>query len=366
VISLLIDLTGTGISATFGLIAYPLASIALSGLGGLIGDVFDNKTVIFSIDLIKALIVSLFMMNINLILIYILIFIMSCLDVLTSPSRKKLITGLLKKENILKGNSIIGGISGTIFLIFPLIAGNTISTYGVQSAFAIELLFIVSSIVPLLFIKPLKSNYSRIVNKNKFQKDRYLSPKNLLSTFKTFFLDINFKNIVIVSTFICCLTASVNATFFPYAFNILGVSSKTFGIMLSIFYGSNIITTVLFFIISKYCISQKVIFTISFALLSMIWFMYSFLNSFYLVCSLQFLEGICLSLITILITTKIQTVLPTKSMARMIGINEIINNAGKLLSLTCTTLLLQNIECQKIFLLNSLLIIIFCVINRKS
>jgi hypothetical protein len=170
------------------------------------------------------------------------------------------------------------------------------------------------------------------------------------------------RKVILISTITSLLIASINAAFYSFAFDILKVNNSLWGIMMSLFYGTNLIS--MFVSISFNELIQKMDLLFVYAasiIVSGVWFCYSLAGSLPFVLLLQFTEGLLLTLITIFLSTKLQLITRREFIGRIVGINDILNNIGKLLSVGATYFILRFYSARFIFVLDCICLF-FCTI----
>ena len=239
---LLFKLTGSGVSAALGLMLAAIPSIVLSPFAGTIGDMFSEKYLLAAIDLLRGAAVLLYITNKDVTAIYLMLVFMSALEMLYSPSRRKIMVSIAGKKGILHANSLMTGFSGAAFIAGPILAGILTDIYGPDPAFIINSLTYLSSSILILFIKKDTSNISTrpdIKGRNrKFFNE-------LVKGYDYFKKDRPIKEIVLTSVIVSFNMIAINMAFYPYAFDVLSVTSKSWSMMISIYYGTNLLAMVL-------------------------------------------------------------------------------------------------------------------------
>ncbi len=357
--TLLVNISGNGLSAGFAIVSTPICSLFLSPFAGSLGDRFNEKYVLIFLDVFRGLIAILFVLSEEIWSIYCLMLLLSSIEILYNPSRKKLISCLLKNKEFMIGNSIISGISGLTFVIGPLLAGFIINFLGIKTIFYINSLTFFMSALLIIFIK---TNKKYIFFKTKGKKTKEKIYEGIITGFTYFNNTPRIKFLVFMGTALALGTASVNMTFYSFAFDFLKVSSKSWGIMMSVFYGARLIAMSLSLLFSGQ-INRRITTSmyICFLSVAIIWFCYGNINNLILIVVLQFLEGTALGLVEILLNSQLQIVSQEDYMARVISINDVINNFGKLFGSLYTYIFIQILSSQSIFILNSMLILVYII-----
>lgn len=356
--SLLVKITGSGLSAAYGLICGPVLYLLLSAFAGYISDAKQEKTLLVIIDLLRGLVVLLFMSKNGITETYILITALSALDVFYNPPRKKFLAGMLRNNQLISGNSLLNGLSGGMFIIGPALAGLVIGYYGTNIAFLFNSLSFFISALTIVLIE-YKTKRLPI-------KKRRISPSSVISSLKegaAYSLDnYELRSIIFTGTIICSTTTAVNITFYPFAFDILKISSMEWGIMMSIFYGASMLAMPVSLLL-KFSLNTFIRCVIPALLLvfSIIWFQYGSINKLSTILLLQLAEGTLLAYINIMFTSSIQSKSEKEILGRVIGISDFINNLGKLLGIICTYALLEITQVYNVFRFCSAIVLLYAL-----
>lgn len=361
--ALLIKITGFGTAAGFIVICTPISSLLLSPFAGSLGDRLNEKYFLAFTNLLKSLVALSFLSSQNIKIIYILMLILASLDIIDNPPEKKIITRLLSSRDIIIGNSILTGIAGFSFIIGPIICGTVIESWGLDIIFMINSLLYFSAAIVLLFIKNRKHTFNKAAarigpNSNIFEDIkigiRYLRHR------------MSIKKIIFINTITSLLIASINAAFYSFAFDVLKINSSIWGIMISIFYGTNLVSMFISIYFNRAIQKTGLLFVYTaLIIISGVWFCYSSVGNLSFVFLLQFIEGLLLTLVAIFLNTKLQLVTGDGFIGRIVGLNDILNNMGKLLSVGATYLVLKFYSVRFIFVFNCVFLL-FCTIAMLS
>jgi MFS transporter, DHA3 family, macrolide efflux protein len=361
---LLFKLTGSGVSAALGLMLSAIPSIVLSPFAGTIGDMFSEKYMLAAIDFLRGAVVLLYITNKNVTAIYLMLVFMSALEMLYSPSRRKIMVSIAGKKGVLHANSLMTGISGAAFLTGPVLAGILIEIYGPDPAFIINSLTYLSSSILILFIK---TNSSNIVKRQGIKGQHRKFFNELVKGYYYFKKDRPIKEIVLTSVVVSFSMIAINMAFYPYAFDVLGLTSKSWSMMISIYYGTNLLAMALMaFIPGKTASSAWRIIYGGFAITAFIWMLYGFTQSFPLVLLLQFIEGTVLAICGILLSTRMQSIAEKGFLARIAGINDILASMGRLAGMGCAYIVISLGSYRNVFLVNSLILLLFSLYKLSS
>lgn len=361
---LLLKLTGSGVSTALGLILAAIPSILLSPFAGTIGDMFAEKYMLVLIDLVRSAVVLLFMLNRNVTDIYLIIVFMSALEMLYSPSRRKIMVNIAGKKGVIHANSLMTGISGAAFLAGPLLAGILTDCFGPRPAFIINSLAYLSSAVLILCIKT-DSMRTTLKSDAPAQHGRFFV--ELVKGYEYFKNSGPIREIVLTSVVVSFNMIAINLAFYPYAFDILGVTAKGWSLMISIYYGTNLLAMFLMIFIPGKTVNSvwRVIYG-GFAVTSVIWLLYGFTQSFSVVLLLQFTEGTVLAICGILISTRMQMIAEKGFLARISGISDILASIGRLAGMGCAFLFMSYGSYRNVFLINSIVLLLFSLYKLSS
>lgn len=358
-VSLLRRVTGSGLSAAFGLVCTPMLSILLSPLVGYISDIKSERFLLVLTDLLRGLVVILFISRESIFQIYLLIILLSTLDILYNPPRRKLLPLILEKGQLISANSLLNGISGAMFIAGPILAGSVILIFGTDIAFIINSASFFISALLIADIRPEKEkgkgSYKEVITEGNTLDSLYRGITYCINTYAI-------RKIIFIGTVICFCTTSVNIAFYPFAFDILKITDKTWGFMMSIFYGASLLAMPLTLLVKiKSGTFYKIFIPVSLILISLIWFLYGNTYRLNFIMILQLVEGTIFAFINIVMTSHLQTRSNKELLGRVVGVNDFINNTGKILGIGFTCLILTIAEPGCIFVLCSVIISVYAV-----
>lgn len=359
--ALLLDITGSGLSAGFGMLCAPIPSILLSPFAGSLGDRLSEKHMLVILDLLRALVVILFIGTHDVWAIYILLMVLSSLNVLYSPPSRKLIVNILNNDELITGNSLMSGVSGAAYLIGPALAGIFVGLWGVKGAFLINCISFAFSAIMISVIRPNACLHK--VHQNKVRS--FGNFRNDIKEGIKYFLRVDdIRNLVISCTIISFGVASMNIAFYPFAFDILGVTTKGWGFMLSVFYGTNL--AAMFILLKIKAKINKVIMLFiyfMFMIISIVWFSYGITTNLRLVVLLQAVEGVASALCGVLLWSRLLVVSKKSFVGRVTGLNDILNNMGRLLGIGFAYAILYFTSPKFVFMINGVILLTFAILK---
>ncbi|HEX9060720.1 MAG TPA: MFS transporter [Clostridia bacterium] len=352
--TLMVSISGSGMAAGFALIFSSIPSVILSPFAGILGDKLHAKGMLITIDILRSLAVILFTVTRNITAIYFLILILSSFDILYGPARNKIISCILEKKDMISAASKQSGIFGAAFLAGPILAGVTVGLYGVNTAFIINSLSFFLSAAIILFIK---ENTAKAKN-SKFKLAVFV--KDFVDIFSYCLKMPQITRLLESGFFISFGAASINAAFYSFAFDTIGVTGKQWSIILSTLYGTNIIAMFISMLLVKR--SKKTSFSYVYILMvavSGVWFCYSISKSLLTILLLLLVEGTSMSLIGILLSGHLLMECKKSFVARVTAISDLINNSGRLASYILTFVMIGIFKDRTVFLINSIILFVF-------
>lgn len=353
---LLLEKTGSGMSASLGMIFSIIPSLILSPFAGTIGDILPEKPLMALIDTIRGVVIVLFIFSSGVDVIFILIIVLSALETVYSPLRRRLILRVAGKDGVLNANSILTGLSGFAYLAGPLLAGFLTEGYGTAPALIIAgISFVTSSI----FIVTIKTRRDTGLSGSK-QRTSFI--QELAKGFS--YVKGNRPVIEIVVTLIITAFCSIsmNMAFYPFAFDVLKLDSKGWSLLISVYYGTNLLAMFISFGVERWMkkFPWGTIYA-GFAITALLWALYGFTVNFTLILFFQFVEGTVLAICGIVLTTLLQTTARKGYIARVAGISDITAGVGKLASMAFTYCIIALESYRSVFVINAAILFLFVI-----
>ena len=353
---LLLRLTGSGISASLGLIFSILPSLVLSPFAGTVGDILPEKHLMALIDAIRGAVIILFIFNSKVEIIFLLIIVLSALETVYSPLRRKLVLRIAGKDGVLNANSILTGFSGAAFLVGPLLAGFLTEAYGTGPAFFVAGISFIFSSGLILSIRTHRENAMQSLHrKTGFYEELSKGFSYVRSNRPV--IEIVFTGIIAA---FCSI--SMNMAFYPFAFDVLKLESKGWSLLITVYYGTNLLAMFISFMLGKNMklYPWRTIYA-GFAITALLWAFYGFTEDFSLVLVFQFVEGTVLAVCGILLSTLMQTTAKRGYVARVSGIGDITAGAAKIAGMACTYAVMMLESYRSVFILNAGILLLFVV-----
>ena len=354
VAQLMLRATGSGLAAGFSIVGAPLAGFVFSLLAGSLGDRLNTKRLLVSYDVMRGLCVFLFIFCKSPLVIFAVMMLLNLLDVLYNPSKNKVLTLLLDKSSLVRGNSMLNGGYGAIYLVMPTLAGLLIRFFGVEAAFILGAgFYLLSSAV-----------MSRIGLPKDMPAARYRSQRTTLREITD---GINYcrdlepvKRSMLALAALDFGTASVNIAMYAFAFDTLRVSSASWGLLLSVFYGMNVLSMALLLRFKQTLTGKPLL--VSYLLVAGVaaaWIGYGLAGSFPQVLLGTAAEGLCSTLgSTVLVTFILQSVTKNYT-ARVMGVRDLVSSAAKIAGIAVTYLLMSLFRVDVVFISTALIVLAF-------
>ncbi len=349
------NLSGSGINAAYGIALSALASIIFSGLAGALGDKFNERRLLLLLDFIKFLTIPLFLSADSIIKIYLLLVLLSLFDVFYSPSRKKLVLSMTGRRGAVEANSLLTGVSGAAYLIGPLVSGALTDKYGPAPAILAASLCCFVSWILTAVTAVVWSNDTRGVTGTSL-------PYCISEGLRYCYFTPDIRQLIILGIVMGFSTISVNLAFYPFAFDTLNVTAKEWGLMISIYYGANIIAMLI--VKNLHSIYKRKSVTLIYSCLiivSVTWMLYSFGRCYWCILLLQLIEGIAISLFGIFAAAAFQIKTQKSFMARVSGINDIFSNIGRVGGIITSAFLIGSFSFDAIFIFNAIFLFLFAL-----
>jgi len=362
VTTLIFKLTGSGISAAAGVALSALPGILASPFAGVLGDRAREGRLLVLIDIARFLTLPLFLYAGSIVHIYILLVLISVLDVFYNPSRKKYVLSITGREGALKANSLLTGAAGAAYLAGPILAGFLTDTQGPALSIVISsLCCLMSGFMTLASV--ISSGRNRTSLRSAYACKSTLSG---LAEGLRYCLDTpGLWELLAAGIILGFCTISVNLAFYPYAFDIIKVTAKGWSLMITVYYGANLMAMFLTGYIDSRSgrnnvRSSRMIYA-CLCVVSLIWLIYTVIRNYAFILLLQFVEGTLISVAGIILAARYQIITGREYMARVTGLNDVLASAGKLVGMGCTAFIAGMFTFGGVFAFCSILLLVFSV-----
>tara|TARA_Y100001970_G_scaffold86714_1_gene109391 strand:- start:3181 stop:4287 length:1107 start_codon:yes stop_codon:yes gene_type:complete len=232
------ELTDSPLKVTFANVTWSLPWSLLGGFAGSLTSKYNDKTIMISarlLSLISMITLALFSMfdYMNVIIVYITLFINGSGIVIDFPAKRQVMLDILGRNYIVKGNAIEGFMWQFSTLFGPLLAALFLSIFSVSSALFLICMFLFLNLLSVISVKYTYKNLSAKTHKTKIKDYIILLSKN--------------KAVLAV----CGITIIMNIFMFPsqslipfIAVEVLGQTSTFSSIIISTAAVGSIITSI--------------------------------------------------------------------------------------------------------------------------
>ena len=238
IIIIMYELTDSPLKVTFANVTWSLPWSLLGGFAGSLTSKYNDKTIMISarlLSLISMITLALFSMfdYMNVIIVYITLFINGSGIVIDFPAKRQVMLDILGRNYIVKGNAIEGFMWQFSTLIGPLMAALFLSIFNVSSALFLICVFLFFNLLSAISVKYTYEN---------------LSVKNTKTKIRDYIILLS-KNKAVLA--VCGITIIMNIFMFPsqslipfIAVEVLGKTSTFSSIIISTAAVGSIITSI--------------------------------------------------------------------------------------------------------------------------
>jgi MFS family permease len=348
---LIFDITKSGLWAGFNIIFTPVMSILLSPFAGSFGEGLNSKNTIAILNIARAFAVMLIVDNKSVWSIYLLLIIYNAIAILINPPMRKLTVTILENKELLLGNSLINGVGGIAYLVGPIAAGILVEKEGAYLLFIISSLLFAISGLTILLVK---------TNGYKQKRQKHYLDSSIMEGLSYYKKDKAVRKISSIYSFLYFTTSSINIAFYAYVFNTLCITKKEWGYILSIFYGTNIISMLVSIAMRDFIKKNtKLIVYLSMIIMSIPWIVYGNTHNTRMIFPMLIVEGSAFSSCTILLVSYLQQRVMRRYIARVTSIIDIIISFSKIGGIAFSYLILAYFEPSFVFIINSIAIFVF-------
>ncbi|MEL4106350.1 MFS transporter [Oscillospiraceae bacterium WX1] len=346
---LLVTQTNSGFYTGLGVVTAPIPGVIVSLLAGRIGDRFSSRLLLIFFDVLRGVFVLLFAFSKSAGATLFVMLAVSFLDVFYSPARSKLFRGLMTEGELLRGSALLTGGSGGVNLLVPMLTGLFVHTFGVTAAFVISGAFYWFSALLLLKLPRQAPPVSQ----------KRVRPFGAMA--EGIIICLRSPELRRVLALVAALdvgTVAVNIAFYAYAFDILCVTSRYWGLLLSVLYGMNLFAMLLLLRYKNYFDKNPLLkVTLFLPIIALVWCMYGLTGSLARILILAAAEGLFSSLAGTLLTTRLLSSVDKRYAARVTGARDLVSSASKLIGIGAATLLLVFFPPAAVFMSSAALLL---------
>jgi len=357
---LIFNITGSGVSTALGVVFSTIPNIVASPFSGVLGDRTNERRLLAMVDLVRLLPVLLLLYVNNAIQIYVVLILLAILDVFYGPSRRKFILGITGREGALKANSMLAGVSGAAYLAGSPLAGFITDRYGPFPAIMLSgVCFIISFVLTVLACSASRGCY-KLDKKRGGRIKTDNAAGEFLCAVRYCVKTPDIGNLLVIGFITGFCMLAVNLAFYPYAFDVLRVTAKGWGFMMTIYYGTNLLAMLIVRNIEKKIMGKEnIYFYAGMMIVAVIWALYAVIKNYADVLLLQFIEGSAAAFCSILLAARFQAITDMGYMARVSGINDILSSAGKITGMVIAGVLTGHFSYGAVFVFNSAILLLY-------
>ena len=371
----ILDLTGSGAYMGIFTMLSLLPSLILSPFAGVIGDRYNRKKIMVSMDFLDGFLILLlsFLSYINLMNITVIftaqVFI-SLIGAMFNAATSAMLPELVEKDELNKANSLIGSVNSISMIIGPALGGIIYGIWGIKIVFLLNGISFILSAVSEIFIKYEKKNTKqeklslKIFTRDIKEGITYIFSYKGLKYLFIFAMVVNF---IISPLFSVVLPYIVRKT--------IKFSSQQYGYLETLFTVGMLLGNIVFAVFLSKVRAKKLILIglfaffgtnilFSFAVFpqSINYFMGPSWILFGVLGGILLLMGFFNPIMNTPIMTNIQKMVPNNLMSRVFSVIGVIAQAGVPLGAIIYGFMLDKIQGQYIYLGASLICIVFSVI----
>lgn len=147
-----LSLDGGLTNIAFLLMMLKLPSVVFGPIAGVLADRANRKVLIIFSDFARGIVGIGLFLNTNVIVFYLLIFVMALFDVLFAPSISGMIPEIVEKDEIGEANAVFAGSRQLTNLFGPVLGGFLVTFFGIKTIFILNGLSFILSGMSELFI----------------------------------------------------------------------------------------------------------------------------------------------------------------------------------------------------------------------
>lgn len=320
---------------------------------GIIGDRYSRKKVMIFSDLSRAVLVCMipfiFRKTNSFISIFIIVFLMGMFSALFSPAKMAIIPNIVRKEYLIRANSLISSCGMIATLLGTLVAGFLISAVGVYPSFFIDgITFIISAFLIYIIAVSFTSNIRGSGG------DRTERIKTIWNDVKKGLSFINrhqlIFRIVQLNAVFSLLSSLFYITILNYSTTVLSLDSKGYGILLaSLGIGLSIGAFLLSRVKGK--VNYIALLMSGFCFVTLSNFVFLFHPNFWGSIMILFIAGFGASFIIITLDSLLQRMTPDRIRANVFGARGIVSNTMFLSGLLGVGVLVKIFSAGTLFIL---------------
>lgn len=231
---LVLELTGSGTALGAMLFASSIPAVILAPFSGVLADLWDRKTIVVSMDIVRGIILLALAVvfksgNLSLPILYGATVLSSLCGVLFGPAISATIPGLVKKEELLRANSLNNLSRAATMIVGPVLGAFLLASGGYFGVFLINGIAFLLSALSETFIRFPQVVREEVVNGQQLSAGRQFV-FSLKEGFAYIWHNAGLRTVIFFALAINFLAAPLFSVVFPYfGKEILGLEAEQFG-----------------------------------------------------------------------------------------------------------------------------------------
>ena len=237
------NLTGSKSALSLSVLVRVIPVILIGPFAGALVDRLNRKTIMILSDLLRATLTITLILSPEkylLSMIYIVVFLKSLIGIFFNPALNSTIPAIIKKEDLMSANSVLGVTQYALQFASPFIGGSLIAFFGAKSVLLLDMISFILSAIAIYFIN---------IPKHPESARKLITPKVLLSDIGEglrFMARSKALRIIMITTVITQFGQGfISPLWLPYVIEGLKRPSTDYGLLVSMQGGGAIIGTVL-------------------------------------------------------------------------------------------------------------------------
>lgn len=221
------------LSIALYMIAMGLPTIVLPPIGGALGSRYSRKGIIISTNVVIALISLIMFLTPNSSYVYILAMLMSSITVLSGPSKGSYIPDLVKKDKLLKANTLIQSSSSLANIMGVLVAGGIVLISDPVYGFIFHSLCFIMSSFLMIFTRPKVTNQELKISKKVKETAPHLLNQMVKSISELFKLKSAFRISLLLGV-VLGISGVINVLYLVFLTQVLNADESLYSVLMLI------------------------------------------------------------------------------------------------------------------------------------
>jgi MFS family permease len=356
------NLTGSKSALSLSVLVRVIPVILIGPFAGALVDRLNRKTIMIWSDLLRAMLTVLLLMSPDkhlLTMIYIVVFLKSLIGIFFNPAFNSSIPSILKKEDLMAGNSVFGVTSNILQFVSPFAGAALIAFLGARSVLFIDMISFIVSAMAIYFVDiPNHSEKTR----------KLITPgvllKDILEGFK-FMINSKTLTIIMITTLITQFGQGFIAPLWlPYVIEGLKRPAQDLGYLVAMQgFGSILGTTLLLLIGVRKSKSYKLLYSIFTLMTGVTIFLQITTLNFSIFIIWGTLVGVFISGMNVSTQTIVQHIAKNEILGRVSSTLNIINQGFMAAAVAIAGLMGNQITTRVLFIIACSIWLVGCIIG---